>query len=351
MSRRSGITLVEVLVAIFVMSIGLIALLTLFPIGMLRMGRAIRDDHSAQSGHDAHVISIIHNLGNDGNMTSPGVVSDGVTADLFVNPFPAGLKNADPYGESYPIFVDPIGYFNVFGVAQNWVGGSQGVLRRRPVEFVSRGLAPTNIAARNLRIFTSFTLWDDMIFESTMGAVNLPGTPKTIAGGVLRDPRFSWGYTMRRPQTSDRSVVDCSVVVFDNRSLAISGNGSLLEYVYQNNTYFNPANNTITIDHTNPAVVAPPLRPNDWILDVTMSNPTPTTGTAHCYWYRVVASEDLVVAGKKLARYEVQQPIRGFTTPAGVADPAGSGAPVYLGTSVVLDGVADVFEKGPGRLP
>ncbi len=46
MKRRPGITLIEVLVAIFVMSIGLLALLTLFPLGALRMSQALQDDRS-----------------------------------------------------------------------------------------------------------------------------------------------------------------------------------------------------------------------------------------------------------------------------------------------------------------
>src|SRR5690349_6011456 len=99
--RRSGSSLVEVLVAIFVMGLGLIALLTLFPIGMLRMMRAIRDDQCALAAQTAHTNSLLYNIRLD-----PMVVSDPGTPpfvlpipDLFVNPNPVGavaLKNADP---------------------------------------------------------------------------------------------------------------------------------------------------------------------------------------------------------------------------------------------------------------
>lgn len=50
MARTSarGVTLIEVLVAIFIVGIGLLSLLTLFPLGMQSMARAIRDGRSAE---------------------------------------------------------------------------------------------------------------------------------------------------------------------------------------------------------------------------------------------------------------------------------------------------------------
>jgi prepilin-type N-terminal cleavage/methylation domain-containing protein len=47
-SRSRGITLTEVLVAIFIMGIGLLALLSLFPLGALTMAQAIKDDRESQ---------------------------------------------------------------------------------------------------------------------------------------------------------------------------------------------------------------------------------------------------------------------------------------------------------------
>ena len=49
MKRRDGATLVEVLVAIFVMGIGLLALLALFPLGVLTMEASIRARASSES--------------------------------------------------------------------------------------------------------------------------------------------------------------------------------------------------------------------------------------------------------------------------------------------------------------
>jgi prepilin-type N-terminal cleavage/methylation domain-containing protein len=55
--RRAGVTLLEVLVAIFVMGIGLLALLTLFPLGAISMAGAIQDDRAAHIAQDAMSLS------------------------------------------------------------------------------------------------------------------------------------------------------------------------------------------------------------------------------------------------------------------------------------------------------
>src|SRR5262245_13344732 len=64
-SRRTGATLVEVLVAIFVMGIGLLALLTLFPLGALSMYRAIQKDRAVQAEVSASAIAAALSLRQD----------------------------------------------------------------------------------------------------------------------------------------------------------------------------------------------------------------------------------------------------------------------------------------------
>lgn len=56
-SPQAGTILLEVLVAIFVMGVGLLALLTLFPLGALEMARAIEDDRTAAVAADAVALS------------------------------------------------------------------------------------------------------------------------------------------------------------------------------------------------------------------------------------------------------------------------------------------------------
>ena len=144
--------------------------------------------------------------------------------------------------------------------------------------------------------------------------------------------------------TSDKSVVDCSIVVFDKRPLTPTGSLALTEFVYQNNTYFDPAKNTVTIDVSGAGTLIPNVRPGDWIYDATIT--TPATGAAHAFFYRVVATDDLVLGGKRCVRYEVQTPLRGVFPTAFNATFGG-----YPGTSIYMEGVAEVFERGPVRGP
>src|SRR5438876_7451723 len=49
MNRRNAVTLTEVLIAIFVLSIGLMALLSLFPLGAAQMAQALKDQRCAEA--------------------------------------------------------------------------------------------------------------------------------------------------------------------------------------------------------------------------------------------------------------------------------------------------------------
>ena len=56
--RDAGVTLTEVLVTIFILAVGLLALLALFPLGALSMAQAIKDDRTAAFADDAAVFAI-----------------------------------------------------------------------------------------------------------------------------------------------------------------------------------------------------------------------------------------------------------------------------------------------------
>jgi hypothetical protein len=108
MIHRSAVTLVEVLVAIFVMGIGLLALLTLFPLAALTMARAIQDERCAQAGLSANGYGSAQNVRNDPQVVT-SVLPAPPSVDVFMDPTHVATP-ADPTCPSYPVFVDPIGF-------------------------------------------------------------------------------------------------------------------------------------------------------------------------------------------------------------------------------------------------
>jgi type II secretory pathway pseudopilin PulG len=327
---RRGATLLEVLVAIFVMGIGLLALLTLFPLGALRMAQAIQDERCAQACRLANAFATLHGVRSDRYILDQDTRTPTVT-DPFFDPkwTSAALKTADPDGPSYPVFVDPAGYLTAFNLpSEKWLAGIDDTIRRRTVSFVQTKASPSSYALR------WFTLLDDIIFD-TEGKARDTGT-----GTIERDIRYSWAYLLRRPRTSNYSVVDMTVVVFNRRTLALSSNLDLSESLYQGTEVtFDPARNTITLDPSATSVL-PTARPGDWLLDATyIPNIGNSYGTVNGYFYRIVGMTETSTTGME---YEVMPELRNF--------PATNSA-TAVRKVVFMEGVAEVFEKGVGRLP
>jgi hypothetical protein len=365
MARRQGTTLIEVLVAIFVMGIGLIALLTLFPLGALRMAQAIQDDRCATAVVNANAIATMRNIRNDPSVRTP----PSYAVDIFKDPAP-GARNlaADPDGPSYPVYVDPIGYSSLpLGGAtgqQKWLadgtGGNYvttGLIARVPTSFTAPGLG-LGVNVRKANIYKSFALLDDYLFDSdeAAGGQVINFNPAVNPPVLRRDIRYTWAYLVQRPRSSDPSIASSSVVVYKQRPLGLSpGNFGLPEAGYK--AVFNLANNSITLSWQN-ATFPPTLNVGDWLLDttfVTSVKPIPgsggrttTYGSAHGYFYRVVGVTNPGLQGLGSADYEVQQPIRGFAYDP-TRQPTATNQPQYAGGVVVLEGVADVYERGLDR--
>src|SRR5262249_11060000 len=123
--RRPGITLLEVLSAIFIAGIGLLSLLTLFPLGALKMLESVNDDRAAQAGGNAKAIAnaVVMRLDAD---VQTAMLNQAVPGAAIAPPFPAaGTPTQD--GPGYPVLVDPIGNLAYAGVPgwQSWVANLQ----------------------------------------------------------------------------------------------------------------------------------------------------------------------------------------------------------------------------------
>jgi prepilin-type N-terminal cleavage/methylation domain-containing protein len=370
MKRRQGATLIEVLVAIFIMGIGLLCLLTLFPLGVLRMAKAIQDDRAGQAARAAAAIAelrlppTLQPLRNDPDVIAALLTSNG-----------QGLP-PNPEGRSYPVLVDPIGFLSAFGTPTfNQVAGAVDeqlaagappkivpLLPRLAPRFVSA--PPPAAGTTSVReAYKWFTLLDDVVLDA--GADSSPavlGTPKQLIPGVIeRDTRFSWAFLLQRPRSADPSVVEVSVIVYNSRPLNLNvGNLSLPESKYHQ--YDNPnklsevvydaSRNVVRVRWEYFGSLQPQVRAGDWILDVSY-----VRGEKHAFFYRVAGVredvEELPAAGSgqfyAFVEFELQQPLRGFlpNEPAFGWSPDPRNRPRL----VVLEGVAEVFERGLGRTP
>jgi type II secretory pathway pseudopilin PulG len=311
MTRRSGFTLIEALMAVFVMAIGLLALLTLFPLGAMQMQKAIKDQRSAESANNAISIYKALDIANDPSVNASAVVP----FSPFQKPFSGNSWPLVRNGISYPIYVDQWGAQSVLPP----VGGltalaPQGVMLRRGVQGRPPVTVPVSAA-------DWFELHDDMVFGNN-------GIPQSTAP-VSREGRYTWAYIIRRPQANQISSLplDVTVVVYAGRGVPTS-TGPLVdgETVFAA-TFPNVGGNTV--DLTWPVGTdRPRLRRGNWILDARMK-PTPQG-----YMYRVVAINEL---GPNALELEVQTPLGG---------PLRLSGPGTDGLIVVMDNVVEVFERG-----
>lgn len=349
MIRRSGTTLVEVLVTIFVMAIGLIALLTLFPIGALRMAEAVKDSRSALAAANAEALAIARNLRND-----VMIVPANGSYNYFKNPRVISVsqqhtEDAHQDGASYPVYMDPIGYRTYSGSPidyTNWVGGQlPNYIRRVNPNYIGIGGG----AAARIATLQSFSLLDDITF----GANGVPiradnGQPTTGAGQVQREGRYSWGLMFKRPKLATPSVVDMTVVVYSGRPMQLASGSAVPfgETVYdvpRTARDGNEGETTVTIMPP-PGLGRPNVKKGTWILDA--SRETNATflkryGPVHGYFYRVVNYTELANGQTQL---QLERPLKATITSTSPLD--GRTAKV-----IVMDNVVEVFEKGPGWLP
>lgn len=335
MKHRPGVTLVEVLVAIFIMGVGMIALLTLFPLGAVNIALALRDDRAAQAANNAYAYSNTLGLQHDANINTE---------------FTSQLSAANGYrrhlatGPSSAIYVDPfyvrLGAGNLGALAAPLTPVTRGIRRVRP----SYAVPPPG---GNDRLETYwFSLLDDLIFDQT-------GLPTTTGAGnnttVERTGRYTWAYMLRRPILGDESVVDMAVVVYaDRTTAAVAG-----EQTYPATGSF--GTNTLILKYN--GLTKPRIRNGSWILDTTQdtyANPAagnpPTYPVTRGYFYRVVdAAEDAALQQYTL---EIQNPLR--APPAGGTAPQSNpptNPPTNIHSIVVMEKVAEVFDRGTGYVP
>jgi prepilin-type N-terminal cleavage/methylation domain-containing protein len=321
--RRRGLSLTEVLVAIFIMAIGLMALLTLFPLGALNMAQAIKDDRTGNSAANgaavAHTIwrmLVANNPANPDPTLTPILLNAGKVS------YPNLPDLTGTTGPGYWVYIDPFGYngqYNYGGAGpyaswQTWLAGSPaGSLPR----YSKDPLPPPPPGWQAITTYGYFSNNDDITF----GENGTPPAPGGAAGSVERRRQYSWAFLVRLANCSDPQHLNLTVVVYSGRPLQTAPDAVPTgEAVYQANVV--PGRNTLTLTW-GAGQDKPAVRRGSWILDATAAD-TPPRG----YFYRVV---DITDTGANSMLLELQTNLQGYQqVPAQV---------------VILDGVAEVFQK------
>ncbi len=321
MKRRPGITLVEVLVAIFIMAIGLLALLTLFPLGALRMSQSLQNDRAASCASEGANICDAWGMRTDPQYDPPGGFS------LFVTPPTAGFQPSAQSGTGIPIYIDPYGVANGSGQSLGASGATTpatpGIWRISPSTISignPTGIFPpaigepngaTSVAARY------FTLLDDMTFLSN-------GLPDMGGSNVLqRADRYTWAFLLHRsPPTSTSGLVDLQVVVYAGRPTAVPSGEATFPAT--------GATQTTSVTLTHPAGQPPTIRRGSWILDTSYDNQNSLTKTfsVHGDFYRVIS---ITTIDNSHVNLELQDPINN---------------PNGMSAVTVMDNVVEVFKRG-----
>lgn len=293
MKTRAGITLIEVLVAIFIMGVGMLAILVLFPVAALSMARAIRDDRASQCGQQAAALANTFDLRHD-----TAVLNQLNNATL---PYSGG---AAPQSDtpSYPVYIDP------FGATQ--LGKLGGVMYRVAPSTSSFPISGTATQAERW-----FTLLDDINF--------LP-TGKPSGASPERYGYYSWAYIARRSQHG-RNLIDLTVLVYKGRSVSVNDSERV----------FVPAHtaNSATLSITVTAGAEPELRPGGYILD-TSYIPQTINGT-----------QSGTVVGRVYQILDIQK--SGTTWQLRMEQPQAH----PITSIVVMENVIAAFEKGTGWRP
>jgi len=312
--------------AIFVMAIGLLALLTLFPLGAVQMAQALKDQRTAETANNATALFKTLNLTSDGmfQLSVPGSSNT-----VFQEPWP-GVLPVLPTGPGYPLFVDPIAIPNQPGaVATNPVGG---IPLGNLTPGIRRCTLLNGIITSNPKRWC--TLQDDINFADNGLPADL-GSQAVNGNVIQREGRYSFALMVRRVSANNAELpLDLTVVVYSGRQpgVDISGNPTG-ETAFANAVFLSDRLIDIPWVGQKPAI-----RRGSWILDARM-NAVPAGAAVPVpqgYFYRVTSVTDLP---GPILEIEVQSPSGGT-----VRGPFNANGTV-TGTIIVMDNVSEVFEK------
>jgi prepilin-type N-terminal cleavage/methylation domain-containing protein len=254
---RKGLTLLEVLITIFVMAIGFLSVLTLFPLAARKLARSIDSDRATLMAANASSAARI--LGYRDMAQSE--------CNLELIALPAG--STDRLRPSTVIHVDPV------GVAGNALPKT-GFTRLPTVPL------PLN----------SFREWlvsqDEMRFEST-------GLPEQ---SFRRAERYSCSFLFRRQQLNDPKSLECLVLVYAGRPIEFGNSTDTLLNVVSGTSGLSDL--TVTDPGPGPGGPDRSLLRSSWIMDLSPDGGNPSRPRWKKF-YQVQSVEGSGVPGTPLA--------------------------------------------------
>jgi prepilin-type N-terminal cleavage/methylation domain-containing protein len=293
---RSGFSLTEVLIAIFVLAIGMMGILALFPLGAAQMAQAIKDERTGQLADigEAHMRILWRQAWlvpySSANPTNPNVGALD-TEQNMVKRFPEfafdfGQTSATSTGPGQPIYLDPLGAY----AGQPASIANQGMVMRY-------NSSATSALAQRIRVFG---LIDDLSFIQN-GQAAYP---------ISRADRYNAAFLLQRQKNNVRQEVNLKVVVYQGRA----PDQPSIEVPIGTTTV---APNTDSIHVSTSGI---PLRLNSWVL-LSGTSPEPFAD-----FYRVVGYTESQISVSPQVRVH--------------------GSINYYAYAAILTDVIEVFDRG-----
>lgn len=322
----------EVLIAIFILAVGMVSVMAFFPLGALNMVRSVRDQRCSQLATNGN--TMLHAwwreswLANDGLIVPEEVASrnEPTIECLDTDPLTGLSILRTDTGYSHPVMIDPLG-IAAYGPS---VGGF--ITRRH----LSNGAlyptdpgSTTNFRRNQLRLCA---LPDDITFDRD----GVPSNPNSV-GALDRGYRYSCAWIMQREHNSNPYDVRVFCLTFDNRPIDLPDG----DQIYPQAQLVSPGTygDQNTIGLISPAGNLPRTRKAGWIM-VAYHVTYPQGGVAQfkpsrwvVSFHRTIGMEDTISGSVNTRRLNLEQPIQ---TPANFDD-------VRV---VVFEKLAEVFDRG-----
>ncbi|WP_020475268.1 type IV pilus modification PilV family protein [Zavarzinella formosa] len=319
-NTRPAVTLMEVLIAIFILSIGMVSVMAFFPIGALNMIRSVRDQRCSQLATNSN--TMLHVWWKDCWLSKDGLImpeeiasrSEPTIEALDTDPLTGLNILRTDTGPSHPVMIDPLGV-NSYGTS---LGG-----------FITRthlnNVFATSASRRNqLRVCT---LPDDIAFDKN-------GEPSNISGQFDRGYRYSCAWMMQREHNSNPYDVRVYTLTFDNRPIDLPEG----DQVFPSSSLTLNDPNSLTLSSLSNAL--PRTKKGGWIMvayHVTYPLANAGVNFKPSRWvvsfHRTIAQEDALGGMGNLRMLTLEQPIQ---TPVNVDN-------VQV---VVFEKLVEVFDRG-----